>query len=84
MRVVNHQNYYDNNGKIYCKKEHKVMNQDIDKCSVCDYCSGSLQGEGVECSWEDNVDLAIVSPDSPEEELMRVSLLIDSGVLKKG
>ena len=84
MKEVIHQNYYGKSGKIYCKKAHTVMEQDIEMCSKCEYCIGSLQGQGVECVWEDNVDLPIVSPESPEAEMLRVSLLIDSGVLKKG
>ena len=84
MNEVIHQNFYDHAGKVYCKKSHKVMRPNLETCSECDYCFGSLQGQGVECIWEDNTEMAIVSPETPESELMRVSLLIDSGVLKKG
>ena len=82
MKSVIHQNFYDENGNIYCKKKHAVMNQDLDLCDNCEYCFGSLQGAGVECLWEDNCDAPIVSPETPEEELQRVSLLIENKVLK--
>lgn len=84
MKEVIHQNYYDNDGKIYCKKYHRVMEQNINKCSKCEYCFGSLQGDGVECLWEDVISQPIISISNPQSEYLRVSKLIDKGIIKKG
>ena len=87
LEPVNHFNYTDAHGKIFCKRQGKVQKLSVNLCSDCLYLFGSLQGQGVECMWED-----IVPPPSPcgyyvhdpQEEFVRVSGLIDEGILKKG
>lgn len=87
LEPVNHFNYTDTHGKIFCKRQGKVRKLSVNLCSDCPYLFGSLQGQGVECMWED-----IVPPPSPcgyyvqdpQEEFVRVSGLIDEKILKKG
>ena len=50
---VNHLNYANSEGKVFCKKEVKVQHVQDLKCNDCDLYNGSLQGEGVECYWND-------------------------------
>lgn len=57
MSFVNHINLPDENNQIYCRKRNKVVvfNEDhiSQYCSNCQMYSGSAQGEGVECYWND-------------------------------
>ena len=89
LKSVNHFNYMDGNGRIFCKRQDKVRKvaPEYKGCDDCPYLFGSLQGMGVECMWED-----IVPPPVPcgyfvhdsKEESVRVSNLVDKGILKKG
>ena len=85
LRNVVHLNYADNNGKVYCRQYHKIVTigtREVN-CTQCPYFFGSLQGQGVECRWEDDNKYGIDSYTSPTKELLRVSQLIDKGILKK-
>lgn len=74
MKPVVHQNFFDEEGKVFCKKLNKVIELDINKCNSCDMCVGSLQGNGVECLWEDEDDkYPILAVNNPSKELLRVS-----------
>ena len=83
-----HYNYADANGKVYCRKLHKIITigdedtSEID-CLQCPLFFGSLQGRGVECIWDDATGHSIHGASSPTKELLRVSQLIDKGILKK-
>lgn len=83
-----HLNYFSENGedyRIFCKKEHKIIEPDYKKCGNCPYLSGSLQGNGVECYWDDpDAKFSFVDVRNPDKELMRVSKLIDNKKIKKG
>lgn len=88
LELVNHFNYMNGNGRIFCKRQDKVRKvaPEYKDCDKCPYLFGSLQGQGVECMWED------IKPDSPcghyvydpQEECLRVSKLISNGILEKG
>ena len=88
LEKVNHFNYMTKDGKVFCKRQDRVRKipPEYKDCDKCPYLFGSLQGQGVECIWED------IKPDSlfghyvydPQEEYLRVSELIDKGILKKG
>lgn len=85
MNKIIHYNYCDNSGRVFCKKEHKIISLEGDtKCDKCDYCFGSLQGEGVECIWEDVTSKPIMAVVYPQKELLRVSKLVDQDIIKKG
>lgn len=78
---TNHQNFSTEEGKVYCKKLNKIVNLDnnLGVCSSCEYLVGSLQGDGVECAWDDgSSNSPIVGVTNPEKELLRVSKLKDS------
>ena len=78
LRDINHQNFLD--------KDNKILSLDNLKCEDCEYFYGSLQGQGVECFWEDfnETPAPIVSVFNPQKEMLRVSKLIDKNVIKKG
>ena len=78
-----HQNYFDKKGQVFCKKQNKLISS-MSPCDTCDYCVGCLQGDGVECLWQDNINQPIIRVEDPTYELMRVSKLIDAGIIKKG
>lgn len=53
LELVNHFNYMDRNGQIFCKRQDKVRKvaPKYKGCDDCPYLFGSLQGMGVECMW---------------------------------
>lgn len=85
-----HINYPNDRNRIYCRKEHKVVTLDTDgkfwdKCSKCNLFAGDYQGMGVECNWNDpdNEGNTNVYVDEPNQELIRVSKMIDLGQISK-
>lgn len=79
LKFVVHQNYVtDKLGTVFCKKNNMVekLTDITSQCCECSYFYGCLQGEGVECGWEDVVDVPFWSVTNPHEELNRVSMLI--------
>ncbi len=86
LSPVVHQNFMtENKGLIYCKKNHKVekLSKIQTQCFECPLFYGTLQGEGVECAWEDNFDKPFLHVDDPHAELKRVSNLIENKHLKR-
>lgn len=55
--MVNHINYPDSDGNVYCRKENDVVELTNDfmenNCAGCPFFAGSAQGEGVECYFND-------------------------------
>ena len=88
LELVNHFNYMDRNGQIFCKRQDKVRKvaPKYKGCDDCPYLFGSLQGIGVECMWEDVPPLSPIGLEvrDPQEEFTRVSRLIDEKILRKG
>lgn len=88
LELINHFNYMDRNGQIFCKRQDKVRKvaPKYKGCDDCPYLFGSLQGIGVECMWEDVPPLSPVGLEvrDPQEEFTRVSRLIGEKILKKG
>ena len=88
LELVNHFNYMDRNGQIFCKRQDKVQKvaPKYKGCDDCPYLFGSLQVMGVECMWEDVPPLSPVGLEvrDPQEEFTRVSRLIDEKILRKG
>lgn len=88
LELINHFNYMDRNGQIFCKRQNKVRKvaPKYKGCDDCPYLFGSLQGMGVECMWEDVPPLSPVGLEvrDPQEEFTRVSRLIGEKILKKG
>ena len=88
LELINHFNYMDRNGQIFCKRQDKVRKvaPKYKGCDDCPYLFGSLQGMGVECMWEDVPPLSPVGLEvrDPQEEFTRVSRLIDEKILRKG
>lgn len=79
MDKLNHLNYANDKGEIYCKAKHSVVccsdNFMEGNCRSCTMLSGSLQGNGVECLWEDNDESYATSTANPKEEVKRVNRL---------
>jgi hypothetical protein len=75
-RMVNHQNFFTEDGKIYCRKLNKVTWLKLEICNTCEMCFGSLQGMGVECLWDDEIeDGSILAIKNPSEEKKRIDKL---------
>lgn len=80
--------YDDHDREIFCKKLHKITVPMKDDCETCPYYDGWMNGYGHQCTWEDqsengNPELIIPHEDR-RKEMLRVSKLIDEGVIKKG
>ena len=85
-KMVVHETIPDLKGMIYCRKDNKVRKMDMEICRSCKLLSGSAQGMGVECYYEDSLDKHIQSDPymgKPNEELLRISNLIDAGLASK-
>lgn len=80
--------YPTSDREIFCKKLHKIIEPDAELCDSCPYFSGTLMGHGIECKWEDvidiNLDEKVIPYHMRQQELIRVSKLIDEGVIQKG
>lgn len=81
MTDVKHLNYADQYNQLYCRAEHKIMDVDNLKCRNCKYFTGFLQGYGRECTWSDIVSTPIKMVKSPQQELMRVSDLLENNMI---
>ncbi|MCS7464750.1 hypothetical protein N0M98_32200 [Paenibacillus doosanensis] len=57
MGMINHINYMDQDGHIYCCLRNKVVKLDEQQkekfCKGCSMFAGTAEGKGVECLWED-------------------------------
>lgn len=82
---VNHINYPNKRGEIYCRAVNKIIKMSSAKCGSCPLLSGSAQGEGVECYYYDAIFKGDVEPiiNSPEDEQLRISQLIDHKIIDK-
>lgn len=80
--------YPKSDREIYCKKLHTVKEPTADDCGECPYFAGFMMGYGHNCHWEDVApvenDEVIIGHDDRQNELLRVSKLIDQGYIKKG
>ena len=78
----------ENNYEIYCKRLHTIKVPTTNDCAGCPYFSGLLHGYGHQCSWEDIVPVETteldIFPSEKQKEFLRVSKLIDRGLLEKG
>lgn len=88
MEVVNHINYPDDRGRIYCRRLNRVITLDSkgefwETCQSCPMFSGDYQGMGVECRWNDTSESYSEYVSDPVKELLRVSKDIDSNKLEK-
>lgn len=81
LSPLNHLNY-GNSGGVYCRVQHSNVNN-LDACHDCPLWSGTLQGEGVECCWDDVLGDGFMQFIDPKRELLRVSNLIDKGYLDR-
>lgn len=75
--------------EIFCKKIHGLKSVDIKDCEKCPYFVGSGRSDAVVCKWEDTLanggyDTKVIMRSEAKDELLRVSSLIDQGVIKKG
>ena len=75
--------------EIFCKQQHKLEAVNLKDCEQCPYFVTAGQMDAITCQWEDTLaagdyDTKVVHKMDAQDELMRVSQLIDAGVLKKG
>lgn len=80
--------YPKSDREIFCKRYHRITEPNAEDCKKCPYFSGTALGHGIECKWEDVIDInqdeVVIPHDSIREEFKRVSKLIDQGIIKKG
>ena len=81
MTNVNHLNYSDRHNQLYCRAQHKILDTNSLQCKKCKYFTGFFQGYGVECTWPDIVTKPIKTVKNPQQELLRVSSLLDRQML---
>jgi hypothetical protein len=71
---VIHLNYVTKTGMLYCKKDNLVEFADGLECSDCKMFHGTIQGEGIECVWDDPEAKEVVTEIfSPTEEFRRLN-----------
>lgn len=78
LRLVDHLNYFDKNGKVFCKKKDRVVTLDetqASDCEKCQYVFGFLQGDGIECQWPDEFEFGDMYIKNPYKECKRVLVL---------
>lgn len=87
--LVNHINYKDEQGRVYCRKLDEVIKLDDNHlenhCAGCKFFAGSAQGEGIECYWNDprkNIDNTheVLNPERERDEIY----LTEKTTVKKG
>lgn len=92
--MVNHVNLitgweHPKQHEIFCKRDHKVKSVNLEDCEGCPYFVTAGQMDAITCQWEDTLaagDYAtkVIQRSDAQDELLRVSSMIDAGVLKKG
>lgn len=75
--------------EIFCKREHKMKSVNLETCEKCPYFITAGQMDAIVCQWEDTLAAGdyttkVIHRMDAQDELLRVSQLIDAGVLKKG
>jgi len=85
VQSINHLNYLDNEGRVYCRAHNELKTLGTMDCFNCPLFRGSLQGAGVECTYLDRVTddidmLALTVPD-PAAQLTWITKLIDKGLI---
>ena len=75
--------------EVFCKKLHKVTEPMEQDCITCNHFAGLMMGHGHACVWEDLYpsdapDEIVVQHDQRSKELLRVSKLIEQGIIQKG
>ena len=76
MGIVAHINVSDRKKKIYCYAQNKIVdfNDILKQCGNCKFFSGTAQGQGIECSWEDSgINTIAVGVYFPQSEYNRVN-----------
>lgn len=67
---------------IYCRKNHCIMEPVKKECEKCICLSGLEQGNGIECSWPDEIEGEhVVQHSDRYKEYERVDHLIKEGIL---
>lgn len=81
--------YPESDREVFCKKLHTIKEPDEADCMNCPYFGGMGQGTAHECVWEEPVDISselvmYIEHKDRQKEMMRVSEMIDAGVIQKG
>ena len=89
--IADHINYLGDDPRkfeVYCKRAHRVYAPTTEECHACPYYGGFAGGYGHECVWEDCVPIeeitSTIAWEDRNKEFIRVSQLIDNGLIKKG
>ena len=80
--------YPTSDREIFCKRLHVIKEPTVEDCENCPYFAGFMMGHGHNCYWEDVVPVELeeipISHEDRQDELFRVSQLIDQGYIQKG
>ena len=79
-------NEYPNSDRtVYCRLQHAILPPELRRCMNCPLFHDSLGSFGVACKWNDTVPQrsVMVKHSDRYQELLRVSKLIDKGILQK-
>lgn len=83
LTEINHINYPDQNGKIYCRKRNKLVDIGTTSCMLCKGLRSMLNDNSIACCWMDilpeNENMFTVL--NPAEEYHRVNWLIDKQLI---
>lgn len=79
-------NYPDSDRTVYCRQQHSILPPELDRCMKCPLFYDSMGAYGVACKWDDNTPrrTVLVKHEDRQKELLRVSKLMDEGILPKG
>ena len=83
MKKVLHMNYANERGVVFCRKRNMAVILSNAPCHRCELFEGHLQGEGIECLWEDEGVEDIVDVWDVRFERERVKELIHQKILQK-
>jgi len=83
--VINHLNYPDKRGRVYCRAKNAITEIVTGDCLNCPLYYGSMQGAGVECMYSDFVTddisvMALTVPD-PAAQFALIAKLIEKGLI---
>ena len=83
MKPVNHLNYFYHGNLIYCELLRDVVKGTPqfhdENCMQCPYLAGHLQGDGIECTYEDSLakdpPVVVLSPFEYQEKRHKARLV---------
>lgn len=78
-------NYPNSDRTVYCRLRHSILPPELRRCMNCPLFFDSMGAYGVACKWDDVIPQSnvLVKHEDRQKELLRVSQLINAGILPK-